>query len=404
MKYYDYIRKRILRDKSNIFIVLLFAICSFILLIAFAYKDTAIYEMNMTFKNAISARSLLVSPSRDYLDKLSSDERRDFEYDIDAIKKIDHVIGVNVNSGGIPVDSDFANSNVDGRISLNYATKDMVKDLTGKSLFGEEDYGVAICPKKFYPGSYSYDDLELTKFYDQELVGHTFNITYDIKKIDENGEIYVESQESKSFKVVGLYDSELVQEHFSTCYIGGDEFDEIYEDWMGEVNKYETGISSIKVILDNHENADYVANELKKLGLKGTLVLSYDGARVTNAILINIMVAALLTVFIIFLSELYIKKKLIKNMGAIRLLYSLGIPNKDIENINLIYIMSLLVISFIIGIIGFIIMVILNTYTSINLRTISIISFIICLSVMLLIPLLIYKYLIHQLLGSNKKN
>ena len=169
------------------------------------------------------------------------------------------------------------------------------------------------------------------------------------------------------------------------------------------MDKYETGISSIKVILDNHENADYVANELKKQGLKGTLVLSYDGARVTNAILINIMVAALLTVFIIFLSELYIKKKLIKNMGAIRLLYSLGIPNKDIENINLIYIMTLLVISFIIGIIGFIIMVILNTYTSINLRTISIISFIICLSVMLLIPLLIYKYLIHQLLGSNKK-
>lgn len=399
MKYFEYIKNNIARKKSNIYFIISLFILSVVLLVAFSFKDTFMNNIDMSFKYSISARSFLVLPKNSITSDMTAEEFENYEYDYDSIKKINHVIAVTNMTNPFTLETDFKNSYYDGTIGVDYANESLIKSLTGEKFITADDYGVAICPRKFYPGSYQYDERAKLKFYDESLIGKEFNGTYDIYSRNDDGEVLVSSYGTKKFKIVGLYDP-VVGDEYNVCYIGGKEFEDITKSFI-MINS--DGISSIRVIVDNSENNKYVINELSKLGLKATRVLEYDEEIISSVKLIVAIIIAAIIIFVIFISELYVKKGIIKNNNNIKLLYSLGFSKKEIVKIYTCNLLIIQIISFVTSLVAFFIIILLNKYLPIDVSTIDLMSIVISLFIMFIIPLLVNRRTLKRLLVNNKK-
>lgn len=361
----QYIITKNKRNKRNIFLIILFFICFILVNFTIIYYQNHVYKINKSINDSIDGRTFLVSPKSNIIQNMTEEEFYNYKYDYDKINSIEHVVAAfpaHVQSG---YDSSLKDDYYDGTLFLKYGSKEILKmDVIGRKM-DDEERNVMICPIKLFPMSYSEKDIKDAKFIDgKSLIGKKIDVMYDLYEKNEKGKNVIVGQKKIPFEIIGVYDNELNYEEYNTCFVGGKQLYEMYDDYLGKLNSYQ--LYSIDVITDSAKNTSYVKGELNKLGYSTLNKVVIDYGELLHIEMICIGIIVITSILTLGISALYIKKYVIYSSYDIALLYALGYSKKKIEKIyfyNVVYVIG----------IGFIISNFISIIVSLFINTKSII-------------------------------
>ncbi len=344
----EYIITKNKRNKRNIFLIILFFICFILVNFTIIYYQNHVYKINKSINDSIDGRTFLVSPKSNIIQNMTEEEFYNYKYDYDKINSIEHVVAsfpAHVQSG---YDSSLKNDYYDGILILKYGSKEILKmDVIGR-IMDEEERNVMICPIKFFPTGYSEQDLKNANFIDgKSLIGKKIDVMYDLYEKNEKGKNVIVGQKKIPFEIIGVYDNELVYERYNTCFVGGKQLYEMYDDYLGRLNSYQ--LYSIDVITDSAKNTSYVKGELNKLGYSTLNKVVIDYGELLHIEMICIGIIVITSILTLGISALYIKKYVIYSSYDIALLYALGYSKKKIEKIYFYNVLYVIGIGFIIS-------------------------------------------------------
>lgn len=274
---------------------------------------------------------------------MTEEEFYNYKYDYDKINSIEHVVAsfpAHVQSG---YDSSLKDDYYDGTLYLKYGSKEILKmDVIGHKM-KDDDRNVMICPIKFYPSNYSFENAGNLKFIDgKSLIGKKIDVMYDLYEKNEKNKNVIVGQKKIPFEIIGVYDNELNYEEYNTCFVGGKQLYEMYDDYLGKLNSYQ--LYSIDVITDSAKNTSYVKGELNKLGYSTLNKVVIDYGELLHIEMICIGIIVITSILTLGISALYIKKYVIYSSYDIALLYALGYSKKKIEKIyfyNVLYVIGI---------------------------------------------------------------
>lgn len=339
----EYIITKNIRNKRNIFLIILFLICFILVNFTIIYYQNHVYKINKSINDSIDGRTFLVSPKSNIIQNMTEEEFYNYKYDYDKINSIEHVVAsfpAHVQSG---YDSSLKNDYYDGTLYLKYGSKEILKmDVIGHKM-KDDDRNVMICPIKFYPSNYSFENAGNLKFIDgKSLIGKKIDVMYDLYEKNEKGKNVIVGQKKIPFEIIGVYDNELNYEEYNTCFVGGKQLYEMYDDYLGKLNSYQ--LYSIDVITDSAKNTSYVKGELNKLGYSTLNKVVIDYGELLHIEMICIGIIVITSILTLGISALYIKKYVIYSSYDIALLYALGYSKKKIEKIyfyNVLYVIGI---------------------------------------------------------------
>lgn len=339
----EYIITKNIRNKRNIFLIILFLICFILVNFTIIYYQNHVYKINKSINDSIDGRTFLVSPKSNIIQNMTEEEFYNYKYDYDKINSIEHVVAsfpAHVQSG---YDSSLKDDYYDGTLFLKYGSKEILKmDVIGHKM-KDDDRNVMICPIKFHPSSYSFENTGNLKFIDgKSLIGKKIDVMYDLYEKNEKGKNVIVGQKKIPFEIIGVYDNELNYEEYNTCFVGGKQLYEMYDDYLGKLNSYQ--LYSIDVITDSAKNTSYVKGELSKLGYSTLNKVVIDYGELLHIEMICIGIIIITSILTLGISALYIKKYVIYSSYDIALLYALGYSKKKIEKIyfyNVLYVIGI---------------------------------------------------------------
>ena len=339
----QYIITKNKRNKRNIFLIILFFICFILVNFTIIYYQNHVYKINKSINDSIDGRTFLVSPKSNIIQNMTEEEFYNYKYDYDKINSIEHVVAsfpAHVQSG---YDSSLKDDYYDGTLFLKYGSKEILKmDVIGHKM-KDDDRNVMICPIKFHPSSYSFENAGNLKFIDgKSLIGKKIDVMYDLYEKNEKGKNVVVGQRKIPFEIIGVYDNELIYEGYDYCFVGGKQLYEMYDDYLGRLNSYQ--LYSIDVITDSAKNTSYVKGELNKLGYSTLNKVVIDYGELLQIEMICIGIIVITSILTLGISALYIKKYVIYSSYDIALLYALGYSKKKIEKIyfyNVLYVIGI---------------------------------------------------------------
>lgn len=386
-----YIITKNVRNKKNIFLIILFLICFILVNFTIIYYQNHIYKLNKSINDSIEGRTIMINPKTSIIQNMTDEEFNNYKYDYDKINSVNYVIASfpsRISGGGY--DTSLKDDYYDGRIGLKYGSdKILTMDVIGRKM-SEEERNVMICPTKFFPMSYSEEELEDAKFINgKTLIGKKIDVMYDLYEKNEKGKNVVVGQRKIPFEIIGVYDNELAYEGYNTCFAGGKQLYEMYDDYLGKLNSYQ--LFSLDVIVDNVKNVNSVKSELSKLGYKTMpkVFIDYDELLQIEMICIGIIVIT--SILTLGISALYIKKYVIYSSYDIALLYALGYSKKKIEKIyfcNVLYVIG----------IGFVISNFISIIVSLFINTKSIIYCLLGTTIIGIVIILLNYLFIKKLL------
>ena len=344
----EYIITKNIRNKRNIFLIILFLICFILVNFTIIYYQNHVYKINKSINDSIDGRTFLVSPKSNIIQNMTEEEFYNYKYDYDKINSIEHVVAsfpAHVQSG---YDSSLKDDYYDGTLFLKYGSKEILKmDVIGHKM-KDDDRNVMICPIKFHPSSYSFENAGNLKFIDgKSLLGKKIDVMYDLYEKNEKGKNVIVGQKKIPFEIIGVYDNELNYEEYNTCFVGGKQLYEMYDDYLGRLNSYQ--LYSIDVITDSAKNTSYVKGELNKLGYSTLNKVVIDYGELLHIEMICIGIIVITSILTLGISALYIKKYVIYSSYDIALLYALGYSKKKIEKIYFYNVLYVIGIGFIIS-------------------------------------------------------
>ena len=344
----EYIITKNKRNKRNIFLIILFLICFILVNFTIIYYQNHVYKINKSINDSIDGRTFLVSPKSNIIQNMTEEEFYNYKYDYDKINSIEHVVAsfpAHVQSG---YDSSLKDDYYDGTLFLKYGSKEILKmDVIGHKM-KDDDRNVMICPIKFHPSSYSFENAGNLKFIDgKSLIGKKIDVMYDLYEKNEKGKNVIVGQKKIPFEIIGVYDNELNYEEYNTCFVGGKQLYEMYDDYLGRLNSYQ--LYSIDVITDSAKNTGYVKGELNKLGYSTLNKVVIDYGELLHIEMICIGIIVITSILTLGISALYIKKYVIYSSYDIALLYALGYSKKKIEKIYFYNVLYVIGIGFIIS-------------------------------------------------------
>lgn len=344
----QYIITKNKRNKRNIFLIILFFICFILVNFTIIYYQNHVYKINKSINDSIDGRTFLVSPKSNIIQNMTEEEFYNYKYDYDKINSIEHVVAsfpAHVQSG---YDSSLKDDYYDGTLFLKYGSKEILKmDVIGRKM-DDEERNVMICPIKLFPMSYSEKDIKDAKFIDgKSLIGKKIDVMYDLYEKNEKGKNVIVGQKKIPFEIIGVYDNELNYEEYNTCFVGGKQLYEMYDDYLGKLNSYQ--LYSIDVITDSAKNTSYVKGELNKLGYSTLNKVVIDYGELLHIEMICIGIIVITSILTLGISALYIKKYVIYSSYDIALLYALGYSKKKIEKIYFYTVLYVIGIGFVIS-------------------------------------------------------
>ena len=357
MKSKDYLKFIFLdmnREKNNLIYVFAVFILVILSLTLFVYRHNTERFINFSLTKSIGYRSLVtefrvplgISPD-------SSQLKEFMEKDIEELLKIEHVVDAFDSSHWeTVVTSDFKNERVDGTITLLRGTPDILPPLVAGRSFEENETGVAICPRYFYP-NFEPREIDKNAIIDgYTLLGTDFNIEF-FDYIETDNELKINNTYTKNFKIVGIYNSfERINDN-GVCYISNVDLEEI-NDIQSSVNK--SGIPLLNIVIDSIENVDEVKDEITKMGFENIEAGAFINKEMVNTIRISFILSfALMLLSVVILTPIYAKWKTKKEEQNIGNLRTFGYSQKIIRNI---YSMKILILNFLGYMIGVIIFII----------------------------------------------
>ena len=344
----EYIKTKNIRNKRNMFLIILFLICFILVNFTIIYYQNHVYKINKSINDSIDGRTFLVSPKSNIIQNMTEEKFYNYKYDYDKINSIEHVVAsfpAHVQSG---YDSSLKDDYYDGTLFLKYGSKEILKmDVIGRKM-DDEERNVMICPIKLHPSSYSFENTGNLKFIDgKSLIGKKIDVMYDLYEKNEKGKNVIVGQKKIPFEIIGVYDNELNYEEYNTCFVGGKQLYEMYDDYLGKLNSYQ--LYSIDVITDSAKNTSYVKGELSKLGYSTLNKVVIDYGELLHIEMICIGIIIITSILTLGISALYIKKYVIYSSYDIALLYALGYSKKKIEKIYFYNVLYVIGIGFIIS-------------------------------------------------------
>ena len=346
----------LLREKrKNIYtsIILLFVILSLSL---FVYRFNTNKMMKYSIENNIGFKTLIFLPrsSNVNTDEVTKEELNEMiESDIIDTKDLDHVVDV-YRSGyyDFVAISDFKNDFIDGTLTLIRGNENTLPDIVAGRSFNSDESGVAICPVHFYP---NFEPRQIEKEYvinGYDLINKSFNITYGIS--DENTEGY-----TKTFKIVGLYDSSKRFNDNGTCYISEKDIVEIVNNEKNATSKnnsmLNSGIPVLYAVVDDKENINDVKEQMEEMNFSNIEIASVIDTDMVNTIYISfISVFVIILISVIIILPAYTKWRLKSEERNIGILRVCGYLEKDVCKIYLLKILMQYIILYCIGLLVFI--------------------------------------------------
>lgn len=346
----------LLREKrKNIYtsIILLFVILSLSL---FVYRFNTNKMMKYSIENNIGFKTLIFLPrsSNVNTDEVTKEELNEMiESDIINIKNLDHVVDV-YRSGyyDFVAISDFKNDFIDGTLTLIRGNEDTLPDIVAGRSFNSDESGVAICPVHFYP---NFEPRQIEKEYvinGYDLINKSFNITYGIS--DENTEGY-----TKTFKIVGLYDSSKRFNDNGTCYISEKDIVEIVNNENNATSKnnsmLNSGIPVLYAVVDDKENINDVKEQMEEMNFSNIEIASVIDTDMVNTIYISfISVFVIILISVIIILPAYTKWRLKSEERNIGILRVCGYLEKDVCRVYLLKILMQYIILYCVGLLIFI--------------------------------------------------
>lgn len=204
----------------------------------------------------------------------------------------------------------------------------------GKNLSSKNDI---VCPEHFYP--YDKDDKI---YYNMFLKGSDY-IGLNIKVTPKVYEKYEDIKEPINLQIVGTYKTKKFDGSIKTCYVNKEAFDYIKSDIQGiQISINSAGIKSEHVVshegvivrVDEYENIDAVAANLRELGYSVDYNIYIDDELMASILYIPLFVALIIILIIFNIIYSFLNKKNKYRYHYYGLLKVSGYTNKDIKKIN----------------------------------------------------------------------
>ena len=346
----------LLREKRKFIyssIIILFAILSLSL---FVYRFNTNKMMEYSIENNIGFNTLIFLPRSSNIntDEVTKEELNEMiESDIIDIKNLEHVADV-YKSGyyDFVAISNLKNDYIDGTVTLIRGNGNTLPDVVTGRLFNFDESGVAICPVHFYP---NYEPRQIKKEYvinGYDLINKSFSITYGIS--DENIEGY-----TKTFKIVGLYDSSKRFNDNGTCYISEKDIIEIVNNEKNSTSSDNVMINSVIPVLyatvDGKENINDVKSQMERMSFSDIEVASVIDTDMVDTIYMSfISVFVIILISVIIIIPVYTKWRLKSEERNIGILRVCGYTEKDVCRIYFLKILMQYIILYSIGFLIFI--------------------------------------------------
>lgn len=392
---------KVLRNKKNIFLMLILLIGFLLINCAISYRNYLSNDIDNQINKDLGYRSINVSLNEDS----SYSENEEYSNKYNKLLDIDNILEIynfQYYYYGAPI-LEYEN----GFVNFLYGSKNTIPDKIIGETISENDTGVAICPIKFYPYMFDEDEYDGNYIDGKDVLGTTISIEETIYS-KENGKIKDSKKTyKKKYKIVGLYDSSLTNDSYDSCFISAKDIKELYNTTYLESNDGRN-YSTVLVIVDELKNVDNVLNKINTMGFTAE-VQSYINYDYVNKIYFICNIVILLScISIVILTLLYIKKSNNNSIKEIGIQRALGF---DSITINIISTTQLFIIILISNLFGFIFTEIIyriiklkfNTYFFIHLIPFDhrIINYYPSLLATFLLPLIINGYFIRK---RNKKN
>lgn len=333
---------KFIRNKKNIFYVLILSIFTVILLSLITFEKSLVnYIDNFIVKN-IGFRTLSVSPKNN---------SKDLGYS--ELVNIEHVVDVHsANYDTASVESSFKTEDLDGYVDFVYANQNTLPNVIIGEKFNASDTGVAICPIDFLPSSEAYNLLVSEskilsgyKLLNSSFEAYYFSYIFDGKRMVEKDKY------TKSFKIIGIYDAKKVINPSNTCYISEKDMKEIKNI---TTIKSENTSYGFMVLVDDVKYVDNVLDNLHKIGFTRVNIRSQIDYDIINKIIFacNIVVSVVIFSIVVIIIN-YNKKKFINDTKSIGLLKTMGYSNNNIVFLYLLDTVNTSIFSYLVGLLVF---------------------------------------------------
>lgn len=371
MKLIDYIRYsflKVVRDKKNLFYIILLVLCFVILLSSLMFKSMYLKSFKDEYENNVMYRKVIVSPGREEYQKYYEDKSHDYQFnrilDISEVQEL------------IPFDYDlyttfsptFKNEKYSGYIELLYGSQYNLPDVSvGKSITSN-DTGFAICDKNFYPSSVENGNLVKKEDYinGETLIGTSFLVEEDSYSL-VNGKLIKGPLFKKEFKIIGVFEDLNAGQFHNTCYINFNDMRELFDNTKkAPYEGNNPAAPNYLVTIDDYKNVSSVKKQIVDLGFRVKDQMFFDNSLKNTIELVCTSINIVSCIGVLIITILYTKKRLLSESGEIGLMKAIGYHNKNILIIMITKMIIMLVFSLILGIILFelIFVIISNAYAN----------------------------------------
>ena len=396
---------KILRDRNNIFFILLLVISTIMLIGSMTFKNNIDYYIEENINKNIKFRTIQVSNKKDKSD-----------FGKNELLNIEHVQDVyNSLYGTFSIDSDFASEKLNGKITPMYLPKSTtIHSLVG-SKFDENDKEVAIIPRNFYPDSsvYNFKIDEKNIIDGESLIGKKFTVTYYTKKF-ENMRVIDDKKITKTFTIIGVYDNKEMMNFNNEIFIPEKDLNEISRARTPQNDNPDIIISQFddygfNVVVDNLQNIENVTETIYKHNfLNVDSKTEIDKTTVDQIKFSCYIISTTSIIVIILIIFLYIKKKAINESTFIGIYRASGYTKKDIKTLYIFETLITCICTYILGAILSIVMCFIFkntifraiTYVGYDIK-IYLMDFVISFIIIVLVSLISSIYIINKKLKCS---
>ncbi len=339
--YFNYLRKHILTSK-NVILFIIFFLISIVMMLTISIGSTFFTLKETLYNNNSRFRTLIVNGDSDKYNQL---------------EKIKHIIEVEDTIYQNPLIAEVKEFSTDlqGEISLNPILDKKSLIVTNGKMAKEENE--AICSDVFFP--YEIEEINGKTIFNKNRLMYAEDI------IDKSFDVISEDNKTFTFKIVGTYNSEKNNNYLNSCYISKDVFKKIAPKYNGGSTKYneETGemvfvpteYTGKLAIVDSYKNVKNVQEEISKIGLYSQPSSELNEGYVNLLTYVPIFASIIIILVFCIVLESYLSKKIKYNCRSYAILKSIGYNQKTIRTIDFIENAFLLIISWIVSIILYII-------------------------------------------------
>ena len=344
MKYKAIYFKRHILSLKNVIMLIIFILISLGLIFSISLVITFNDLKNTIQKYNIGFRTIVV---RNELDNY------------DTLNDIEHIVAIEdaIYKGEVGGEVKEFDSDLKGYLTLRALLDSNSIDIVyGRNL---ENPGEAICNNIFYPYNLTVVDNQF-QLYKNKIIApeDAINKVFTINS-------YNNENENKKFKIVGFYNSQKNENTLNTCYILKEDYIEIAPPYEGAIISYdEAGNEVIKpieykgkvIIVDNVENVGTVKKSLNDLNYSYYTYSEIDENFMRIVTYLPIFVGIILIIIIIWLVNLFVKKKINDKNKTYAILKITGCIDDEIIKIDVIENVIISTIAFIVGIILYIVL------------------------------------------------